>query len=242
MAVAPMPLWAMVNVSVNGQDISGLELRLAPGISITGRLVFDGTAPRPTDLSKVSIGLSSMTATSMGIPSVTANADGTFIVPGVGPGEYKIAPNIPAVGGTPSPWTVRSAMLDGRDVLDGSITVRSDISDVVITYTDHPTELTGSLLNESGKPATEYYIVAFPADRSFWTPQSRRIRSVRPGNTGSFRIAGLPPGEYYLCAMTDLEQNLLNTTAYLESLVGAAVKLSLAEGEKKAQVLKITGK
>jgi len=118
-------------------------------------------------------------------------------------------------------------------------TVRADIGGAVITFTDRPTELTGLLLDTSGKPALEYFIVAFPVDRSLWTAQSRRIRSARPGSTGNFRIAGLPPGDYYVCAMTDLEPNLLNTRDYLEPLVAASIKLTLTEGEKKTQDLKI---
>ena len=39
--------------------------------------------------------------------------------------------------------------------------------------------------------------------------------------------------------MTDLEQNLLYTAAYLEPLITASIKLSLTEGEKKTQDLKI---
>ena len=39
--------------------------------------------------------------------------------------------------------------------------------------------------------------------------------------------------------MTDLEPSLLYTAGYLEPLVAASIKLTLADGEKKAQDLKI---
>ena len=240
MAIASMPLWAMTDVSVTGQDISGLELKLAPGLNVSGKLVFQSeTATAGVDLTKVSVSLLPQGPTSMGAPSVVAQADGTFVIPGVGPGEYRLSANVPAGTAATSPWVLKSAIVNNADALDVPFTVRADVGGAVITFTDRPTELTGSLLDTTGKPALEYFIVVFSVDRSFWAPQSRRIRSARPGNTGSYRIAGLPPGEYHVCAMTDLEPNLLYTAGYLEPLVAASIKLTLADGEKKTQDLKI---
>jgi hypothetical protein len=240
MAVASMPLWAMADVVISGHDISGLELTLAPGFSISGKLVFEGAnAPPSGSLGRISVAVMPQGPTSMGAPSVVAQADGSFVIPGVGPGEFKLTANVPAGTAATSPWVLKSAVVGSVDALDVPIALRTDVSGAVITFTDRPTELTGSLLDADGKPALEYFIVAFPVDRSLWTPQSRRIRSARPGNTGSFRIAGLPPGEYYICAMTDLEQNLLSTPNYLEQLVAASFKLSLTDSEKKTQDLKI---
>jgi len=42
---------------------------------------------------------------------------------------------------------------------------------------------------------------------------------LRPSNTGRFTINGLPPGEYYVCALTDVENNRLATPEYLEPVV-----------------------
>lgn len=240
MAVASMPLWAMADVMVSGQDISDLELTLAPGFSVSGTLVFDGAnAPAPGSLAKVAVTLMPEGPTSMGAPSVFAQADHSFVIAGVGPGEYRLRADVPAGTAATSPWVLKSAVVGTVDALDVPFTVGTDVGGAVITFTDRPTELTGSLLDTDGKPAPEYFIVAFPVDRSIWTPQSRRIKSARPGNTGSFRIVGLPPGDYYVCAMTDLEPNLLNTTAYLDQLVAGSIKLSLTEGEKTIQDLKI---
>ena len=238
MALTSMPLWAMTEIAVTGQDISGLELTLAPGLNVSGKLVFDG-AKAPADLSKVSISLLPQGPTSMGAPSVVAQPDGTFVIPGVGPGEYKLYANVPAGTAATSPWTLRSAIVNNADTVDVPFTVRTDVGGAVITFTDRPTELTGSLLDTNGKPALEYFIVVFSVERSLWTPQSRWIRYARPGNTGSYRIAGLPPGEYHVCAMTDLEPDQLYSAGYLEPLVPASIKLRLADGEKKIQDLKI---
>ena len=177
MAVASMPLWAMTEVAVSGQDISGLELTLAPGLNVSGKLVFDGAKAPAPDVAKVSVSLFPQGPTSMGAPSVVAQADGTFVIPGVGPGEYRLSANVPAGAAATSPWVLKSAIINNIDTLDASVTVRTDTSGAVVTFTDRSTELTGSLLDTNGKPALEDFIVVFSVDRSFWTAQSRRIRS-----------------------------------------------------------------
>ena len=72
-----------------------------------------------------------------------------------------------------------------------------------------------------------------------WRAYSRRVRYVRPGNTGEFRLAGLPPGEYYVCALTDLDPYQMYSSAFLDPLAAAAMKIKLAEGEKRVQDLKV---
>jgi hypothetical protein len=68
---------------------------------------------------------------------------------------------------------------------------------------------------------------------------ARRARAIRPATDGRFRIAGLPPGEYLLAALTDVEQGEWLDPSFLEKLVPASVRVALAEGEKKNQDLRI---
>ena len=69
---------------------------------------------------------------SLGVPPGQTNADGTFLFTGVPPGAYYFAANLP--GGTPArpTWTLKSATLNGRDVLDTPLDVRpgEDIGNV----------------------------------------------------------------------------------------------------------------
>jgi hypothetical protein len=51
----------------------------------------------------------------------------------------------------------------------------------------------------------------------------------------------LAPGEYYLAAVGDLDQTVLYTPAFLEPLVSSAMKITLAESEKKVQDVRIAG-
>jgi hypothetical protein len=241
---ASMPLWALLDVSVSGQDISGLDVKLVPGTVVSGTLMFDAATEKPpADLSKVTVALTPMQTgrvMSMAPGAARANADGTFAVTGVGPGLYRLTANLAPAGVPPNVWSARSSIVRGADSLDDPFEVRDqDIAGTTITFTDHPAQISGVILDAGGRPAQEYFIVAYAADRSFWMPQSRRVRSVRPGTTGRFTLSGLPPGDYYICALTDVENNRLSTPEFLEPLIQASLKISLAEGEKKTQDLRV---
>jgi hypothetical protein len=145
----------------------------------------------------------------------------------------------PRVGATA--WTLKSAMLNGRDVSDEAFVLRpnEDVTGLVVTMTDRPTELSGIVTDGSGRPAPGFPIMVFSTDRAYWTPGSRRVQQARPASDGRYRLAGLPAGEYFVCALTDLDRSQLYDPAFLESLVSGSFKITLADGEKKTQDLKL---
>jgi hypothetical protein len=81
----------------------------------------------------------------------------------------------------------------------------------------------------------------FAADRAYWPAGTARVRKVQPASNGKYTIAGLPPGEYYVCAVTDAEPNDLKDPAFLESLAAASFKITLKPGEKRTLDLKLGG-
>ena len=132
-------------------------------------------------------------------------------------------------------------MLAGRDLLDVPLEMTAnsaDVRDVVLTFTDRPTELSGTLQTTAGTPAAEYFILVFPADRSLWRPGQRRLRTTRPATDGAFSVRDLPPGDYFVAALTDLDP-AWQTLAFLESLAGASVRITIRDGESVRQDLRL---
>jgi len=113
--------------------------------------------------------------------------------------------------------------------------------DWTVTYTDTPAALNGTFQDAGGRAATDYYILVFPTDRKYWTPGSRRVRMTRPGTDGTFGVKGLPAGEYFLGAMTDLDAGESNDPALLEELAKSSVKVTIRDGEATRQDLRIGG-
>jgi hypothetical protein len=136
---------------------------------------------------------------------------------------------------------VRSALFNGRDALDNLIEIRSgeELASSVVTISDRVSEISGVIQDGAGRPAPEYYIIAFPADRALWAWQSRRIQQARPSHDGKFAFRNLPAGEYLIGAVTDVEQNEWFETPLLEMLLPASVRVTLADRGKIVQNIQI---
>jgi hypothetical protein len=65
--------------------------------------------------------------------------------------------------------------------------------------------------------------------------------SVRTANDGTFLFNRVPAGDYEIAAVDDVEPGEWYDPAFLQRLVSSAVKVTIAEGEKKVQDLKIGG-
>jgi hypothetical protein len=242
-----MDLWAVADLNVMGLDVSGVVLRLAPGMRVSGRIVAEAAAETPpADFSRAQIRLLSPPANAMsfGVPPGQANADGTFSFAGVAPGQYYFTANL--IGGTAArpAWTVKSATVNGRDVLDTPFDVRpgEDIGNLVVAFTDRLTTLSGSLTDQSGRPASGYFVMAFPTTTAHWRQQSRWLRPpTRPASDGRFTVVGLPPGEYHLAAITEFAPQEWYTPAFLQQLVPLSLRFTLREGEEHRQDIRLAG-
>ena len=244
--------WGQTDISVDGTSLGGVTVPMQPGMTLTGKIQFRGTRLVPdADLSRVRL---TMVPASTGgvvrvmagaLPLAVVNPDGTFKINGVSPGRYRIsgvAP-LPMGSGPGVSWNLASVVAKGRDVLDFQLDVapNDELRDMTVTFTDATQEIGGTLQDATGRPAPDYTIIVFAENNQFWTTPSRRIRSARPGTDGRFTVTNLPPGEYRIAAVVDVAPNEINDPSFLEQLVPASIKLTLAEGEKKTQDLRISG-
>ena len=239
-ATGPDALWGQTELSVDGQPLTNVVLALQRGHEISGTFDFDGgIPPQPPELARVRVQIAPVSTSGPDAGAATPDAmytSGRFTLRGVIPGRYRLN-----VTGLPSGWTLKSAVFGGRDVLDTMLDVKSgeELSGGILTFTNQATELSGTLQDQSGKPIADYTIVVFPSDRRFWTPMSRRIQAMRPSTDGRFVFRNMPAGDYRLIAVVDPEPGEWFDPAFLEQLVGATMPLTLGEGEKKVQDVRI---
>ena len=231
--------WAMSEIAVNGENVA-VSLTMQPAMTIAGRVVFDGTSPPPENVTAMQVFLvpPGNVALNAGPPGGALAADGTFQFTDVTPNDYRLQ-TVVRTRWT-GDWWLRSATAGGRDALIGQLPIRpGENMELVLTFTDKPSELSGRFQDATGRPATDYFLVVFPADKALRSVGARRIVDVRPANDGSYVVRGLPTGDYLLAALTDLDPEDLNTPSFLDELARLAVRVTLAEGRVTRQDLQV---
>jgi len=231
-----------IPLSVGAKDVSNVSLALRPAGRVTGRVEFDGAAPRPSaeNLQRIRIVLepARSTTTANRVIQGGVDADGQLKTPGVPAGRYYLR-----VLGVAAPWTFKSAIYQGRDVADSPIDATGgDIAGVVLTFTDAASELSGSVTTD-GRPDPDATVLLFPTDVESWIDTGampRRLRAVRTTSTGTFSTRGLPAGNYYAVAVPDEFAADWQDPKYLESLVAAASQVRMDDGQNKTLTLRTT--
>jgi hypothetical protein len=253
-AAPPQALWATSDIVVSGQPVSGIVLTMQPGMTVSGKVVFKSVAAADPKNLAINVvvrppQVESIFGSGLGLGNGTVvKADRTFTIEGLVPARYLLTAGVTPTGpdsfANLFAWTVEQVTIGGRDVTDLPIELKpnGDITDAVITLTDRKQEVFGTLKESTGRPAPDYTVVLFSTDRQYWLTGSRRIATARPATDGRFEVSnpqGLPPGTYFLAAITDLGADEQYDTKLLEDLSKAAVKLTLAPGERKQQELRI---
>jgi hypothetical protein len=193
-------------------------------------------ANAPANTSGWRIGLApAQNEVTLGVAAVEIGKDGSFTVPGIPAGRYRIEAT---AGSASSAWWARSAAIDERNLLDVPFDIRSDVHDLVVTYTDKVAELSGTL-HDAAAAAADYFVLVFPTDKSLWGRQPRRVQMARPASDGKYVIRNLPAGDYLLVATTDVEPLEWRDPAFLRRMAPAGIAITLADGEQKVQDLKV---
>jgi Carboxypeptidase regulatory-like domain len=227
-----VPQFALMPVTVSGPEVSGLNVMLAPGGTISGSLTFERSQLVAPDPTQFRVTAPSADGGALGPQqNVRVGQDGRFSLEGVPVGTHWIRTQ------TPRGWMLKSVTFDGRDVTDIAVDVRSgqQLSSVSIVFTDKISEINGIVANEQGTPVTEFTMLAFPTDTSLWHPQSRQIMTARPDQNGRYQLRGLPPGEYLLAPVDPTEAGEWFDPAYLDEHRAGAVRVTLGAGDIKSQ-------
>ncbi len=232
-------LWAEVPVAVSGADVANIDVVARTGVSVSGRVEFEGTTPQPAPdrVQRTNVTLTQSDGLGGATNSYQVGGNGRFVTVGYAPGKYTITAGTPG-----APWVLKSVQVAGRDISSAPLVVDlNDVSDVVLTFTDKQTQLSGTVQGVQA-PDLEALIVVFPATVQSWIDAgmpARVSRIVRPAKTGAFSSAGLPPGEYCIAAIPDARSTDWQEAATLSKLAALASRISLADGEKKTVDLRV---
>ena len=228
------PLWAAEPITVGEDGVSGLSIALRRNPTVSGRIDFVGGARPPAQ----AVARGAVILTPMQIyPGSGAQgaagrltAEGTFEARGFLPGRYIL--DMTVFPGWSGP---KSTFLAGRDVTDLPIVVEAtDLSGLVITLGDTPMATLSGALN--GDLHEDLSVFVFPTDRRYWADPAaayRRMKMAPIVRNGTFKITGLPAGEYFVAVAPDEAAVDWLQESRLDALARAAQRVQVADGEQK---------
>jgi hypothetical protein len=240
------PRTGMQTVVVNGQNIEGVTLSLQPGVTLSGNITVESSGtPAPADYSVFRVDVPDVNPLPIGGggrgggPLGGQNRtekNGTFQVANLQPGLHYVRVSGGGVlGQGQSSWTVKAITIGGQDVSDDTIELKpgQNVDNVTVILTDRATEVSGTVRDAKNAGVSALTVVAFASEQRYWRPQSRRIAAVRTDQSGAYHLRNLPPGDYLVVAVDDVEQGEWFDPAFLEKVRPDATSVSITEGEKK---------
>jgi protocatechuate 3,4-dioxygenase beta subunit len=173
----------------------------------------------------------------VGTPSaLTVSADWTFQFTSV-QGRFLFRP-----AGMPEGWMLKAVHLNDRDVTDTPIGVPAGagkIAGLRVVIGRTAGRVSGQVVDDRGAPRADSTVIVFSVDSAHWTPGSRFVTAVRPGNDGRFVVGGLPGTVYHVVAREFVVDGEWEDPEFLRDLAAGASKINLPDGGSETITLKL---
>ena len=230
-------------ITLNGVDVTNIDLRMMSGSTITGHLTFDGgdpPDPEGIEVSAVAVDPDLISLADNPVGRAAIRDDATFELGGVN------GSRLMRVLHAPAGWMLKSVLVNGlesADTLFSFGTKDQSLSDVELILTRRIGEVSGVVADDSGRPVAHAAVIAFPTDRAEWQAHSRFIAHTTTTSSGAFTLTPLPPGSYYVAAIDppeDFEENQqFDDPALLGSLAQRASRLTITDDDRRSLPLSV---
>jgi hypothetical protein len=129
------------------------------------------------------------------VPQSRRQPDGSFLIDEVYTGEYRFY-----VGPLPAGSYLKSARINGQDVLDAPLLVHGGetLDGLVLTVSLKAAQLAGVVQDETGQPVPNAKVIMLPDPKHLDVDLHRCIQEA--DQNGGFTCNGLAPGKYRVAA------------------------------------------
>ena len=232
----PAPtLWANEVVTIGDSAVTNLAVTARRSPVIAGRVEIQ--SKKKVALTDMTVVLQAYDAGPTRLQNPRLTADLRFEAT-VAPGRYFITAFAPAGLFC---TTTTAGTSGGVDLSDGLIDLADqNLENVLIACGETATEVNGGVRTERGEPDHDALVVAFSTDRLHWSGpgyRPRRVTSVRVSASGTFAIRNLPPGEYFVAAVSATLRHW-DDVRELETLSRSAVRVKLGAAESTTIALR----
>jgi protocatechuate 3,4-dioxygenase beta subunit len=236
--------YAEAFVTVAGDELPPLQLKLSRGSTLMGRVVYEGITEAFPPYSGIQLTVTPAAFArdpllAVGSTGFALLSDNTFEYRGVfGRSFLSVRP-------LKADWYVKSITYNGEDLADSAFDFGDTkaFPDVEIVISGAGAAVAGRVTDDRAAPVRDYTVALFPTDRSKWTARSRWLRVTPSSYEGVFRLNGIVPGEYWAVAVDRLDSGEvigeLQNPELLESLSSRATRITLGEGQSQNLALRL---
>jgi Carboxypeptidase regulatory-like domain len=225
-------LFAVYSIEVFGRDLEGIRMTLRPGAVLDGTVTFESVrGSRAPDLSTLRVRAPLVDGNAFGDSLTgTVKSGGAYVLRGIMKGSHQLV-----VDGLSPPWVLKSVSYRGKDITDAQLAVdeREQLHDVRIVLTDGASEVSGVVENPRKLPVADTGVLVCSQMPAFWVRTSRRVRVTFTDRDGRWRVAGLPPGEYFAVASPLIDESDPGRRERLEALAPIGTPFRIESDEAR---------
>jgi hypothetical protein len=201
--VAPggAPSSGRTTAAITDKDAEGIDITVFPPVNIPGRFIVDGQLPQGVAMERMRLALVSSSGRANGdlrVVGMQVNADGTFRLNDVGPGEYRfrLQPDFGSL-------YIKEARFEGRDVLNSSFRFSGSVSGTLDIVIGHMAgQVTGVVRDSRSQPAPVTRVVLIPDRRE----RTELYKVEWTDENGGFSLSGVAPGDYKVFSWDGIEE------------------------------------
>ncbi len=229
----------LLELTLEGADITGVQLPLAPAEDLTGSVQFEGEPAEAASLETLTVLLEPTTMSGMtpGSGSVKAGKDGAFRLRAVPPGRYRVR-----VQRMPEYGYIKTVQMDGTAVSDGVLDLTrggGGGSVVRIVLSRNGAQVGGTVRARDDAIASETDGFVY----LFQDPESLRPENLgKISPEGKYVFKGVRPGTYRLIAVEPLFLAGARGSEGATELAARAEQIEVKEGDRLTKDLKITAR
>jgi hypothetical protein len=218
-----------VPVSITDGDVHNLRVTARAKVSVAGEVVFDGPAPEKPVTSKLNLWLQPLARGQwMGEElQLRAGAPDKFAFAGLFVDDYNLR-----TMGLPDGTYVKDITYGGASILHEPLRVGSAMGEAslrIILARDGAV-LTAKVADKEGRPVTDAWVYAIPADAASEAEVADRLVSGQTDQDGVFNSKPLAPGKYSVIAGTTVINKTPESIARLANSRNQATEIDLSPG------------
>jgi hypothetical protein len=220
------PYVAKQNIDVGNADVEGVALTIAPGMTINGRVIWDGKPSLEGD--ELSISPSS---TEQGIEfdsPAKVSPNGAFTLKDISEDTYHLY-----VNGMSKDCYVKAVRYGIADALyDVFAAQRGTDASLEVTLSSRGARVQGTVTDADGRPLAGVWVVLVPEESH--RGHMQMYKETTTDQYGHFELRGIPPGDYKLFSWDQVENGAWQDPEFLKPFESKGEEVKLQEGDSKS--------